>query len=157
MQVNHLIDYRWKEGCIRMSETVTKLPEESGSARELDVLEQLLRPEIQQSLTQLVENLPKLAELVTLLTKAYDVATTVANDKVLVNDMVHGFGEFVKPIVDTTKGLANAAVEAGDRAQADNSNIGLFGILKMLKDPQVQSTLRFAQAFLNVMAERKNG
>ncbi|GLX69675.1 DUF1641 domain-containing protein [Paenibacillus glycanilyticus] len=141
-----------------MSETVTKLPEESGSVRELDVLEQLLKPEIQQSLTQLVEHLPKLAELVTLLTKAYDVATTVANDKVLVNDMVHGFGEFVKPIVDTTKGIANAAVEAGDRAaQADNSTIGLFGILKMLKDPQVQATLRFAQSFLNVLAERKNG
>ncbi|GGG71480.1 DUF1641 domain-containing protein [Paenibacillus radicis (ex Gao et al. 2016)] len=142
-----------------MSETVTKQlesGEEAVSVRELDVLEQLLKPEVQASLTVLVENLPKLAEMVTLLTKAYDVASTVANDKVLVNDMIHGAGDFIKPIADKAKGLASAAVEANDRAQADASaTIGLFGLLKMLKDPQVQSSFRFAQAFLTVLSERK--
>ncbi|MFF2092108.1 DUF1641 domain-containing protein [Paenibacillus sp. NPDC058174] len=142
-----------------MSETVTKQlenGEEAVSVRELDVLEQLLKPEVQASLTVLVENLPKLAEMVTLLTKAYDVASTVANDKVLVNDMIHGAGDFIKPIADKAKGLASAAVEANDRAQADASaTIGLFGLLKMLKDPQVQSSFRFAQAFLAVLSERK--
>ncbi|MUT68405.1 DUF1641 domain-containing protein [Paenibacillus sp. NEAU-GSW1] len=143
-----------------MSETVTKQPEsgaEAVSVRELDVLEQLLKPEVQSSLNTLVENLPKLAEMVTLLTKVYDVATTVANDKVLVNDMIHGAGDFIMPVVDKAKGLAAAAVEAGDRAQADaTTTIGLFGVLKMLKDPQVQATLRFAQSFLTVLSERKN-
>lgn len=143
-----------------MIETVTKQPEsgaEASSVRELDVLEQLLKPEVQSSLNVLVENLPKLAEMVTLLTKAYDVAATVANDKVLVNDMIHGVGEFVKPIQEKAKGFASAAIEANDRAQADaSSTIGLFGLLKMLKDPQVQSTFRFAQAFLEVLSERKH-
>ncbi|WP_027091380.1 DUF1641 domain-containing protein [Cohnella thermotolerans] len=120
-----------------------------------DVLDQLLKPEVQESLTVLVDNLPKLAEMVTFLTKAYDFAQTVATDKVLINDFAHGIGEFVKPVAEKAKGIAAAAIEANDRAQADTTTIGLFGILRMLKDPQVQKTLRFAQAFLSVLAENK--
>lgn len=142
-----------------MSETVTQQPENGAveaASVQVDVLEQLLNPEVQKSLTVLVDNLPKLAEMVTLMTKAYDVATTVANDKVLMNDMTQGIAEFAKPITDKAKGIAAAAIEATDRAQADSSTIGLFGMLKMLKDPEVQRTLRFAQSFLSVLSERKS-
>ncbi|WP_127581306.1 DUF1641 domain-containing protein [Paenibacillus koleovorans] len=121
----------------------------------IDVLDQLIRPEVQESLTILVENLPKLAEMVTVLTKAYDFAQSVATDRVLIDDFKTGLEEFVKPVADTAKGIASAAMEANDRAQAESATIGLFGILRMLKDPQVQKTLRFAQAFLNVTAERQ--
>ncbi|MEI7026393.1 DUF1641 domain-containing protein [Paenibacillus sp. y28] len=121
----------------------------------LDVLDQLMQPEVQQSLTVLVENLPKLAEMVTVLTKAYDFAQSVATDHVLIDDFKHGIEEFVKPVSEKAKGIAAAAIEAGDRAQAETATVGLFGILKMLKDPQVQKTLRFAQAFLSVMAEKQ--
>jgi len=145
-----------------MSETLTQQPpSEQATAvaargEQLDVLDQLMKPEIQRSLTELVENLPKLAELVALLTKAYDIAATVANDRVLIDDLKGGLDEFVKPIQEKAKGIAAAAVEASDRAaQSENATIGLFGILKMLKDPQVQSMLRFSQAFLTVMAENK--
>lgn len=125
--------------------------------KSLDVLDQLLKPEVQQSLTLLVDNLPKLAEMVTMLTKAYDFAQNVATDKVLINDFAQGIGEFVKPVQEKAKNIASAAIEAGERSQADvNTTIGVFGMLKMLKDPEVQKTLRFAQAFLNVLAERKN-
>jgi len=144
-----------------MSETSTQQPASVEVAAknvrgELDVLDQLLKPEVQKSLTELVENLPKLAEMVTLMTKAYDLAQTVANDRVLIDDLKGGLEEFVKPIGEKAKGIAAAAVEASDRAHSESTTIGLFGILKMLKDPQVQSTLRFAQAFLAVMAERQN-
>ncbi|RTE07170.1 DUF1641 domain-containing protein [Paenibacillus whitsoniae] len=125
--------------------------------KSLDVLDQLLKPEVQQSLTVLVDNLPKLAEMVTVLTKAYDFAQNIATDKVLINDFAQGIGEFVKPVQEKAKDIASAAIEAGERSQAEaGTTIGLFGILKMLKDPEVQKTLRFAQAFLNVLAERKN-
>lgn len=120
-----------------------------------DVLDQLLKPEVQESLTVLVDNLPKLAEMVTFLTNAFDFAKNVATDKVLINDFAHGIGEFAKPVVDKAKGIAAAAIEANDRAQAETATIGLFGILKMLKDPQVQKTLRFAQAFLGALADGK--
>ncbi|PAK87384.1 DUF1641 domain-containing protein, partial [Peribacillus simplex] len=45
---------------------------------------------------------------------------------------------------------------AKDRAEANNDVIGLFGLLKMMKDPEAQKLFRFAQAFLEVSAERKN-
>jgi len=134
-----------------MSETLTQ--QNQGQA--VSVQEQLQSPEIQQALSELVGNLPKLAELSTLLVKAYDVANTVAKDPVLMNDMVHGTADFVKPIVGKAKGIAAAAIEANDRAQASDAQIGLMGMLKMLKDPQVQQGLRFAQAFLDVTAANK--
>lgn len=120
-----------------------------------DLLDQLLKPEVQESLTVLVDNLPKLAEMVTFLTNAYDFAKNVATDKVLINDFAHGIGEFVKPVAEKAKGIAAAAIEAGDRAEADTSTIGIFGILKMLKEPQVQKSLKFAQAFLHALSENK--
>ncbi|MDO7906352.1 DUF1641 domain-containing protein [Paenibacillus sp. JX-17] len=120
-----------------------------------DVLDQLMKPEVQESLTVLVENLPKLAEMVTLMTKAYDFAQSVATDPVLVGDLKHTMGEFVKPVADGAKGIASAAVEAGDRVQTESGSVGLFGLLKMLKDPNVQRTLRFSQAFLDILGERQ--
>lgn len=126
------------------------------AAAQPDVLDQLMKPEVQQSLTVLVENLPKLAEMVTIMTKTYDLVQNVVTDKVLIDDLKVGMEEFVKPIADKAKGVAAAAIEANDRTQVEASTIGLFGLLKMLKDPQVQQTLRFAQAFLEVLGERKN-
>lgn len=141
-----------------MSETLTQQPAnvEATTAKELDVLDQLMKPEIQKSLTDLVENLPKLTEMVTVLTKAYDLAQTVATDKVLIEDMKHGFAEFVKPVQDKAKDIASAAIEANDRAQKDTQTIGLFGLLKLLKDPQMQKMFRFTQAYMDVMSERQN-
>lgn len=144
-----------------MSQTTQQSAEEVAStsavaSQQPDVLDQLMKPEIQQSLNILVENLPKLAEMTTVLTKTYDLVQTVANDHVLINDLKGGMEEFVKPIQDKAKGIAQAAIEASDRSQAETSTtVGLFGLLKMLKDPQVQKALRFAQAFLEVSAERQ--
>ncbi len=59
-----------------MSETTTQSKSEqlTSSQEKLDVLDQLLKPEVQESLTTLVEQLPKLTELVNILTKSYDFA-----------------------------------------------------------------------------------
>ena len=138
-----------------MSETSNPTPSTTEKREPQDVLDQLMKPEVQESLTVLVENLPKLAEMVTILTKAYDLAQSVASDQVLIDDLKGGMNEFVKPITEKAKGVAAAAIEASDRAQAEHSTIGLFGLLKMLKDPQVQKTFRFVQAFLDVQAERQ--
>ncbi|MFK4392458.1 uncharacterized protein YjgD (DUF1641 family) [Peribacillus frigoritolerans] len=141
-----------------MSETITQSQTEQLNARQkqLDVLDQLLKPEVQESLNTLVEQLPKLTELVNILTKSYDFAQSVATDDVLKNDTVSAISEIATPVVHSVKGLAANAIEAKDRAEANNDVIGLFGLLKMLKDPQAQKLFRFAQAFLEVSAERKN-
>ncbi|HWL22825.1 MAG TPA: DUF1641 domain-containing protein [Ureibacillus sp.] len=121
-----------------------------------DLLDQLLKPEVQQSLTVLVEQLPKLAEVVTLLTKAYDFAQLVSTDDVLKNDTVSAMKEVAGPVIGTVKTVAANAIEAKERAESSNEAVGLFGVLKLLKDPEVQNMLRFANAFLQVTAERKN-
>ncbi|MDO7484769.1 DUF1641 domain-containing protein [Peribacillus sp. NPDC096622] len=141
-----------------MSETITQSQTEQLNARQkqLDVLDQLLKPEVQESLNTLVEQLPKLTELVNILTKSYDFAQSVATDDVLKNDTVSAISEIATPVVHSVKGLAANAIEAKDRAEVNNDVIGLFGLLRMMKDPQAQKLFRFAQAFLEVSAERKN-
>lgn len=127
-----------------MPETMTQTkPEQetvqiSASQGQLDVLDQLLKPEVQESLTTLVEQLPKLTELVNILTKSYDFAQTVATDEVLKSDTVSAITELVEPVKDTVKSMAATAIEAKDRADESNEVIGLFGLLKLLKDPQAQ-------------------
>lgn len=121
-----------------------------------DLLDQLLKPEVQQSLTTLVEQLPKLAEVVTLLTQAYDFAKLVSTDDVLKNDTVSAVKEVAEPVIGTVKTVAQNAIEAKERAESTNEAVGIFGLLKLLKDPEVQNVLRFVNAFLQVSAERKN-
>ncbi|MBE7119628.1 DUF1641 domain-containing protein [Bacillus cereus] len=145
-----------------MPETMTQTkPEQetvqiSASQGQLDVLDQLLKPEVQESLTTLVEQLPKLTELVNILTKSYDFAQTVATDEVLKNDTVSAIQELVEPVKDTVKSMAATAIEAKDRADESNEVIGLFGLLKLLKDPQAQKMFRFVNAYLQISGERNN-
>lgn len=145
-----------------MPETLTQTkPEQeslqiSASQGQLDVLDQLLKPEVQESLTTLVDQLPKLTELVNILTKSYDFAQAVATDEVLKNDTVGAIQELAEPVKDTVKTIAATAIEAKDRAEESNEVIGLFGLLKMLKDPQAQKMFRFVSAYLQITAERNH-
>lgn len=137
-----------------MSETITKSEQLAVSQEKLDILDQLLKPEVQESLTTLVEQLPKLTELVNILTKSYEFAQSVATDEVLKNDTVGAITEIAEPVVGSVKNLAATAIEAKDRAEVNNEVIGLFGLLRMIKDPQAQKLFRFANAFLQISAER---
>lgn len=121
-----------------------------------DILNQLTKPEVQEALTALVDNLPKLAEMTTLLTKVYDLAHTAAGDRVLVQDTLGSIREVVKPMGEKAKRFASAAIEARERAEQDGASIGLFGMLGLLKDPELQRTLRFGQAYLAILNERRN-
>lgn len=141
-----------------MSETNNQTQSEqlTVSQEQLDVLDQLLKPEVQASLTVLVEQLPKLTELTTLLTKSFEFAQLVATDEVLKNDTVGAITEIAGPVVGSAKSIAQVAVEAKDRSETTQEVIGLFGLLKMIKDPQVQQVFRFVNAFLQVNAERNS-
>jgi uncharacterized protein YjgD (DUF1641 family) len=121
-----------------MSQTTAQLPEQATyvapEIAKADVLDQLLKPEVQEALTVLVDQLPRLTEMMTLLTKTYDLAQKVATDRVLIQDMLGGIQEVVKPIEEKVKGYASAAIEANDRAEQSEATIGLFGMLKLLKE-----------------------
>lgn len=141
-----------------MSDTITEQKPEvlSPNQQQLDLLDQLMKPEVQESLNTLVDQLPKLTELVKILTKSYDFAKSVSTDPVLKSDIVGAVSEIAGPIVDSAKQVAATAIEAKDRAEASTEAIGLFGLIKMLKDPQVQKMFRFINAYLQVSNERSN-
>jgi uncharacterized protein YjgD (DUF1641 family) len=141
-------------GTMTQTKETQELPNVSANLEQLDVLDQLLKPEVQQSLTVLIEQLPKLTELVSILTKSYDFAQSVATDEVLKSDTVGAIQEIMDPVTHTVKNIAATAIEAKDRAEESNEVIGLFGLLKMLKDPQVQKLFRFVNAYLQVSKEQ---
>lgn len=145
-----------------MKQPMTSADSDAGSGSttvatgaQADVLDQLLKPEVQQSLAVLIDNLPKLAEMVTVLTKTFDTVQSIATDRIFIEDMAGGMSEIVKPVKDKVKHIAAAAIEAGERSEADETTIGLFGLLRMLKDPQMQKMFRFTQAFLEITAQRQ--
>ncbi|WP_057766786.1 DUF1641 domain-containing protein [Cytobacillus praedii] len=137
--------------------TQTKPEQEMSSNLERqDIIDQLLKPEVQESLTALVDQLPKLTELLNVLNKSYDFAQSVATDDVLKNDTVGAIKEIVDPVKDSVKSIAATAIEAKDRAEESHEVIGLFGLLKMLKDPQAQKLFRFITAYLEISSERSS-
>ncbi|UYP11037.1 DUF1641 domain-containing protein [Priestia megaterium] len=126
------------------------------SEEQMNALNQLLNPEVQQRLTIIIDNLPKLSEIVTLLTNTYDVAQSLLIDDVLKEDLLGGVKEFIEPIEGTVKGLAATAIEANGRAEANaSSSIGLFDLLRMFKDPQTQKLFRFVQAYLDIKNQKQ--
>ncbi|MDQ0208444.1 helical membrane plugin domain-containing protein [Alkalicoccobacillus murimartini] len=138
-----------------MSET-TEHQQVSLNKQQVELLDQLLKPEVQESLTTLVDQLPKLTELITVMTKSYDFAQSVATDDVLKADTVAAITEILEPVKETAKDVAQTAIEAKERSEASNEVIGIFGLMKLLKDPQAQKLFRFTQAYLAVMNEREN-
>lgn len=121
----------------------------------LDVIDQLLKPEVQESLTTLVDNLPKLTELVNLMTNSYDVIKSMATDEVLKSDTMGTITEMLHPIKESVKKVAATAIEAKDKADESHETIGLFGLLRIMKDPQAQKLFRFLNAYLEI-ANRKD-
>lgn len=139
-----------------MSESSTLETKHENKQEQLDMLDQLLKPEVQNSLNILVEQLPKLTEMASVLTKYYDIAHSLSTDEVLKNDTVGAINEIVEPIKDTVKNVAATAIEAKDRADQSHEVIGLFGLLRMLKDPQAQKLFRFVQSYLEIVSERES-
>ncbi|WP_438496676.1 DUF1641 domain-containing protein [Paenibacillus sp. IHBB 3054] len=141
-----------------MSETITQTtPEQEAPKASLtkeDVLDQLLKSEVQESLTTLIEQLPQLTQLVGVLTKSMDFVQSVASDEVLKNDTVGAIKEIAEPVVGSVKNMAATVIEAKDRANESTETISVFGMMKMIKDPQVQKLLRFMNAYLQVSGER---
>ena len=124
------------------------------SDQKQDILDQLLKPEVQESLTTLVEKLPQLTELVEIMTKSYDVAKAVATDDILKNDTSEFMKEIAAPVTASAKNMAATVIEAKDLASKSSETIGLFGLMKMIKDPEAQRVFRFLNAYLEIAGQR---
>ncbi|WNS45859.1 DUF1641 domain-containing protein [Paenibacillus sp. MMS20-IR301] len=143
-----------------MPETIMETPveqEKTAAGSGEDILQQLLKPEVQESLNLLIGQLPQITQLVSVLSKSVDFVQSVATDEVLKNDTVGAIKELAGPVVGSVKNMAATVIEAKDRADASNETVSLFGMMKMIKDPQVQHVLRFMNAYLQVSGERQSG
>ena len=139
-----------------MSETMTQTTEDvkaTNEQKQQQLMDQLSKPEVQESLTQLIEQLPKITEMLNGLANAYSVTQTLAKDEVFLNDTKGAVKEIIEPLVDEVKNIAATAIEAKDRADDSKEVIGVFGLMKMLKDPQAQKLFRFINAYLKVAGE----
>ena len=54
---------------------------------------------------------------------------------------------------DSVKAVTRNVMEAKERAEESEEVIGLFGLLKIMKDPQAQKFFRFLNAYLEVSKE----
>ncbi|WP_347551249.1 DUF1641 domain-containing protein [Pseudalkalibacillus hwajinpoensis] len=120
------------------------------------LLDRLLEPQVQESLNVLITELPKVTELVTMLSKSYDTVQSIATDEVLMSDTTEFITELIAPVKSSAKEVAANVIEAKEHAEKSSEVIGVFGLLKMLKDPQAQKLFRFANAYLKVSGERNN-
>ncbi len=143
-----------------MSEQQVKVAEqkkgEAVSVLSPELLEQLTKPEVQESLAVLISNLPKIAEMLSGLANTYDTVQKLSKDPVFLDDVVGGFKDFMEPVQSKVKEVAVNAIEASEQAKSSTNQIGVFGLLRMLKDPQVQSALRFSEAFLALSNRSQN-
>lgn len=137
-----------------MSETNTQT-QSAVTADQQALLEKLANPQVQASLNTLVDQLPQLTELVNTLTKSYTFTKQLATDEVFKSDIVHATTEIVGPVIEGAREIALNAVEAKDRAEKSGEVIGIFGLMKMMKDPQAQKLFRFINAYLEVANERE--
>lgn len=132
------------------------MPEVTGTAdttvdvQQTDAFDLLLKPENQEAMRVIVEQLPKLATTLHLFGKMYDAVEEILSDGELIGAVENIVRDKADPVVTKYKETTEAFREAKERADQDTTQIGVFGILRLLKDPQLQHYLRLAQAFLEV-------
>lgn len=114
-----------------------------------------LNKENLEALTVLIESLPRLAKMVTLLDKVCTTVEPLVTDK---NSLAYLFDTakvVTSPVTDRVEEGVSIVKEAQVRAERNRETISIFGVMKMLKDPAVQKGLKFTQALLDVLSEKK--
>lgn len=100
----------------------------------------------------LVNKLPKLVHYIEVLEPWIDFAAGVLADTESMKYLTDGVGSLVESTVGKGKTYYE---EAKQRASQDTTPVGVFTLMKLLKDPTVQSSVKVAKSFLEVMEERK--
>ncbi|WP_276356758.1 DUF1641 domain-containing protein [Cohnella caldifontis] len=141
-----------------MFEAIGRETPDAAPFAEADLLrDRLAQPEVREALRALLDRLPQLTEMAVQVSDAYAKIRDVVTDPVFAADLKNGFEEFAAPVKEKAKELASAAIEAQERANADTRTIGLFGLLRMLRDPQAQKAFRFAKALLATLNDKDAG
>ncbi|MBN6189356.1 DUF1641 domain-containing protein [Aneurinibacillus sp. BA2021] len=108
-----------------------------------------------EALAVLIESLPRLAKMVTLLDKVCTTVEPLVTDKNSLSYLFDTAKVVTAPVTDRVEEGVSIVKEAQARAERNRDTISIFGLMKMLKDPAVQKGLKFTQALLDILSEKK--
>jgi uncharacterized protein YjgD (DUF1641 family) len=120
-----------------------------------DLTSLLMRPDVQQAVTDLMEELPKLTPLIKLLSKAASVGSEALSDGDLMAGVTEKVRDSVRPLQEKKEEYTGLLKEANERAKRNQDQIGIFGVLRLLKDPSVQYALRYVTALTELTSEKR--
>ncbi|GAA4707289.1 DUF1641 domain-containing protein [Brevibacillus fulvus] len=117
-------------------------------------LSNVLNKENLEALLTIIEKLPQIAKMVELLDRVAPFLELVANKDNLVT-VAETLETLASPVKDRIQDGVSIVREAKERSAQNTTTVSVFGLLKMLKEPAVQNGLKFTQALLEVLAEKK--
>ena len=107
------------------------------------------------AIISLVNKLPKLVRYLEVLEPWIDFAVDVLADDGSVQHLTQGVNSLVEPIQSTVGKGRNILEDGKRRASADASHVGVFTLLKLLKEPTLQRGIKVAKSCLEVLEEEK--
>ncbi|AMA72964.1 MULTISPECIES: DUF1641 domain-containing protein [Aneurinibacillus] len=114
-----------------------------------------LNKENMEALAVMIESLPRIAKCVTLLDRLFSTIEPLITDKESLAYLADTVKLVTTPVTERVQEGVSIVKEAKERAAQNQTNISIFGLLKLLKDPTVQDGLKFVQALLEVLSEKK--
>ncbi|WP_332645462.1 hypothetical protein [Lysinibacillus sp. 54212] len=115
-----------------------------------------LNLETVEALVGLLEKLPKLLQIIDKLEDVLDFATAVLRDQQTIDYATASIQSYTEPVVEKGKQGLLLVKEIQQRAEDTTEPVKLFTIMKWLKDPSVQKSLKYVQATLQVLNKKSN-
>lgn len=108
------------------------------------------------SLTTVIDQLPTMAKLLHLVSRVYQAGEDVVTDGDTLDGASKMIQQYTQPVIKSAQKGYQAFTVAKERAEHDTTTYSVFGLLKLLKDPNVQKGIRFAQALLDTLGEESH-
>lgn len=108
-----------------------------------------------QAVATLINKLPKFAKYAEYAETFLDFGQAVISDKESIQYLTKGMESLTAPICQMMQQGASILEDVKKRADKEETPVGIFTLLKMLKDPTVQSGLQLIRAILAVIEDRK--
>jgi len=109
-----------------------------------------------EALVGLLEKMPKLLQMINQLENVLDFATTVLADQQTIDYATASIQSYTEPVLEKGKQGLSLIKEIQQQAEAATEPVKLFTIMKWLKDPSVQKSLKYVQATLQVLNKQSN-
>ncbi len=103
----------------------------------------------------LLDKLPMLVKLTNWLEIGVDLVEPMMTDQELLPLFIKTVFDATLPVGQLFNEYYGVFKEAKSKADKDSTNYGVFGLMRFLKDPTVQKSLRIAAAFLSELAAKE--